>query len=64
MDGGRTLSPVELAFELQGSIGVVNYHVRELHKQGILRLADEEQVRGAMKHYYCLACPTDQLDDL
>lgn len=55
MDGGRTISPVELAFELQEKLGIVNYHVSELRKSGILRLADEEQVRGAMKHFYCLA---------
>jgi len=55
MDGWRTLSPLELAFELQEKLGIINYHVRELHKAGILRLTKEHQVRGAMEHFYRLA---------
>lgn len=62
LDGGRTLSPMELAFELQEKLGIINYHARDLHKASILRLAHEHQVRGAMEHFYCLACHS--ADDL
>lgn len=54
MDGGRTLAPNEMAYELQTDITNVNYHTTALCKAGLLRLAHERQVRGTMEHFYCL----------
>lgn len=54
LDGGRTLSPSDLSRELQASLGVVNYHVGELTKGGLLELIDTRHVRGAVEHFYRL----------
>lgn len=51
-DGGRTLSPKELSQELQAPLSTVNYHVTELRKSGLLEIVGEEQVRGAIEHFY------------
>lgn len=55
LDGGRCLSPNELAHELRMPLSNVNYHVTELHRTGLLELAAEHQVRGATEHFYRLA---------
>jgi DNA-binding transcriptional ArsR family regulator len=55
MDGGRTLSPKELTYELQGRLTTVNYHTTALLRTGLLRLAHERQVGGSMEHFYCLS---------
>lgn len=47
-------SPVELAPMLGQSLGTMAYHVRMLHKQGILLLTRRSQVRGAAQHHYVL----------
>lgn len=52
VDGGRTLSPNELSYELRTPLSNVNYHVTELHKAGLVELADERRVRGATEHFY------------
>jgi DNA-binding transcriptional ArsR family regulator len=52
MDGGRCLSPSELAFELRMPLSNVNYHVTALFRSGILELAGERRVRGATEHFY------------
>jgi predicted ArsR family transcriptional regulator len=52
MDGGRTLSPSDLSFELRTPLSNVNYHVTELHKTGLLELTAERPVRGATEHFY------------
>lgn len=52
MDGGRCLSPSELAFELRMPLSNVNYHVTELFRSGLLELAGERPVRGATEHFY------------
>ena len=52
MDGGRTLSPKDLSIELSAPLGNVNYHVTELVSDGLLELAGERQVRGAIEHFY------------
>jgi predicted transcriptional regulator len=66
IDGGRTLAPNELAYELQAPLSTVNHHTTRLVKLGILRLAHERQVRGTMEHFYCPAEHTaeDLLDRL
>jgi predicted ArsR family transcriptional regulator len=52
LDGGRTLSPKDLSHELQAPLSTVNYHVTELRRSGLLEIVGEEQVRGAIEHFY------------
>ncbi|HEY5708025.1 MAG TPA: helix-turn-helix domain-containing protein [Solirubrobacterales bacterium] len=52
MDGGRTLSPNELSYELRTPLSNVNYHVTQLFHSGLLELAGERPVRGATEHFY------------
>ena len=52
MDGGRTLSPNELSYELRTPLSNVNYHVTQLFQSGLLELAGERRVRGATEHFY------------
>lgn len=54
IDGGRTLSPNEIGFELQVGLSNVSYHVKELFKAGFIELVGTEQRRGASEHYYRL----------
>jgi len=55
MDGGRTLSPSDLSYELRTPLSNVNYHVTELRRTGLVELAGERPVRGATEHFYCEA---------
>jgi Helix-turn-helix domain len=52
IDGGRMLSPKDLSLELQAPLSTVNYHVTELRRSGIVKVVDEQQVRGAIEHFY------------
>jgi predicted ArsR family transcriptional regulator len=52
LDGGRTLSPKDLSHELQSPLSTVNYHVTELAKVGLVEIVREQQVRGAIEHFY------------
>lgn len=52
MDGGRTLSPSDLSYELRAPLSNVNYHVTELFRTGLIELAGERRVRGATEHFY------------
>jgi DNA-binding transcriptional ArsR family regulator len=52
MDGGRTLSPSDLSYELRTPLSNVNYHVTELFRTGLVELASERRVRGATEHFY------------
>jgi len=52
IDGGRTLSPSDLSYELRTPLSNVNYHVTELRRTGLLELAGERPVRGATEHFY------------
>jgi DNA-binding transcriptional ArsR family regulator len=54
IDGGRTLSPSDLSQELQLPLSNTNYHVTELARAGLIELARERQVRGAIEHFYRL----------
>lgn len=54
IDGGRTLSPIELTYELQARYSKVSYHVRELFKAGVIRRAHRRQVRGTTEGFYCM----------
>lgn len=52
LDGGRTLSPKDLSLELQAPLSTVNYHVTELRNSDLVEVVDEQQVRGAIEHFY------------
>lgn len=52
LDGGRTLSPKDLSLELQAPLSTVNYHVTELRRSNLVKVVDEQQVRGAIEHFY------------
>lgn len=52
MDGGRTLSPSDLSYELRTPLSNVNYHVTELRRTGLVELTRERPVRGATEHFY------------
>ena len=54
IDGGRTLSPKDLSLELRSPLSTVNYHVTELRRSGLVEVVDEQQVRGAIEHFYRL----------
>lgn len=55
MDGGRTLAPNELAYELQVPLAKIIYHTTALHKARIIRQAHKHQVGGSFEHFYCLS---------
>ena len=55
LTGARTVSPVELAAELDESLGVVSYHVRVLRERGLLVPAGTSPRRGALQHHYRMA---------
>jgi DNA-binding transcriptional ArsR family regulator len=45
-------SPIELARELDESLGTVSYHIRSLADLGCIELVRTEPRRGAVEHYY------------
>lgn len=52
---GRPISPSQLQRVLPDqSLGSVAYHTRVLASAGVIELADEARVRGAIEHYYAL----------
>lgn len=52
LDGGRTLSPKDLSIELDAPLSTINYHVTELYRSGLIEMVDQQQVRGAVEHFY------------
>ena len=51
----RPISPTQLQRVLPDqSLGSVAYHIRVLASAGMIELADETRVRGAVEHYYAL----------
>lgn len=48
----RVASPNQLAGWLGATLGTTAYHVRVLEKLGLIELADETRVRGAVEHHY------------
>jgi predicted ArsR family transcriptional regulator len=52
IDGGRILSPKDLSLELQAPLSTVNYHVTELRHSNLVEVVEEQQVRGAIEHFY------------
>jgi DNA-binding transcriptional ArsR family regulator len=52
---GRPISPAQLQRVLADqSLGSVAYHMRVLASAGLIELADEQRVRGAIEHYYAI----------
>jgi DNA-binding transcriptional ArsR family regulator len=63
---GQPISPTRLARITGGSLGSTAYHVRTLVAAGVVELADEGRVRGAVEHFYALVKDPDdelRLDD-
>jgi DNA-binding transcriptional ArsR family regulator len=54
IDGRRTLSPKEIAYELQESPSAVGYHVSELYRAKLIRRTHEHEQGGVVEHFYCL----------
>jgi hypothetical protein len=54
IDGGRTLSPSELAFELQDDLAKVTYHATELRNSELIVLVHEHEIGGSIEHFYSL----------
>ncbi|HEV7754072.1 MAG TPA: winged helix-turn-helix transcriptional regulator [Baekduia sp.] len=52
---GQPISPTRLARVTGASLGSVAYHMRTLVSAGVIVLADEGRVRGAVEHFYALA---------
>jgi predicted transcriptional regulator len=58
IDGGRTLSPREISYELQTSASAqsVIYNTKVLRERGLIRLVYErETIKGSIEHFYCLS---------
>ncbi|HKB50394.1 MAG TPA: helix-turn-helix domain-containing protein [Solirubrobacterales bacterium] len=51
-DGGESCSPAQIARELGLPIGTVAYHAKVLWRFGAVEPAGEQQVRGAVEHFY------------
>jgi DNA-binding transcriptional ArsR family regulator len=51
---GKPISPTQLSRIMGGTLGSVAYHVRTLVAAGVVELADEGRVRGAVEHFYAL----------
>jgi DNA-binding transcriptional ArsR family regulator len=51
---GLPISPTRLAKVTGSTLGSVAYHVRTLVGAGVVELADEGRVRGAVEHFYAL----------
>jgi DNA-binding transcriptional ArsR family regulator len=48
----RTASPNEMKTELGETVGNVGYHTRVLRDYGMVEIVEEQQVRGAVEHFY------------
>jgi DNA-binding transcriptional ArsR family regulator len=51
---GQPISPTRLSKISGTTLGSVAYHVRTLVSAGVIELADEGRVRGAVEHFYAL----------
>lgn len=57
---GEPISPTQMSRVTGGTLGSVAYHVRTLVGAGVVELADEGRVRGAVEHFYVLTLDDDQ----
>jgi DNA-binding transcriptional ArsR family regulator len=60
---GEPISPTQLARITGATLGSTAYHVRTLVSAGVVELADEGRVRGAVEHFYALV-PTDDAGEV
>jgi DNA-binding transcriptional ArsR family regulator len=58
---GQPISPTRLAEVTGNTLGSVAYHVRTLLAAGVVELAEEGRVRGAVEHFYALV-PDNEAD--
>jgi DNA-binding transcriptional ArsR family regulator len=58
---GRPISPTRLSEVTGCTLGSVAYHVRTLQSAGVVHLAEEGRVRGAVEHFYALV-PDNEAD--
>jgi DNA-binding transcriptional ArsR family regulator len=58
---GKPISPTRLAEVTGNTLGSVAYHVRTLLGAGVVTLAEEGRVRGAVEHFYALV-PDNEAD--
>jgi DNA-binding transcriptional ArsR family regulator len=58
---GQPISPTRLAEVTGNTLGSVAYHVRTLLGAGVVTLAVEGRVRGAVEHFYALV-PDNEAD--
>jgi DNA-binding transcriptional ArsR family regulator len=58
---GKPISPTRLSEVTGNTLGSVAYHVRTLLAAGVVELAKEGRVRGAVEHFYALV-PTNEAD--
>jgi hypothetical protein len=52
LESREMLSPKELSDLENESLSVISYHVRELDTLGAIEIAGDQQVRGALQHFY------------
>ncbi|HET6505597.1 MAG TPA: hypothetical protein VFG42_02295 [Baekduia sp.] len=57
---GKPISPIQIARITGGTLGSAAYHVRTLVSAGVIELADEVRVRGAVEHFYALVPGDDE----
>jgi DNA-binding transcriptional ArsR family regulator len=58
---GEPISPTRLSEVTGNTLGAVAYHVRTLLSAGVVELAEEGRVRGAVEHFYALV-PDNEAD--
>jgi DNA-binding transcriptional ArsR family regulator len=58
---GKPISPTQLSRITGGTLGSVAYHVRTLTSAGVVTLADEGRVRGAVEHFYMLSLKDEEV---
>jgi DNA-binding transcriptional ArsR family regulator len=58
---GEPISPTRLSEVTGNTLGAVAYHVRTLLAAGVVVLAEEGRVRGAVEHFYALV-PDNEAD--
>jgi DNA-binding transcriptional ArsR family regulator len=54
-DSEKPVSPVKMAKKLGKHLTNVSYHVGVLHRLGVVQEVTQEQVRGALEHFYASA---------
>jgi DNA-binding transcriptional ArsR family regulator len=55
------ISPTRLSAVTGNTLGSVAYHMRTLRAAGVVKLAEEGRVRGAVEHFYALV-PDNEAD--